>query len=135
MDATTICLVSLLEDGEEVTPSKSYTSSYRGKTYYFKSARHRQSFRADPSKYLRNFFQRLTLARRGIALGGFSPVSIEDQRKLAKGTARYSAQYKKKTYWLTSAAELERFEKNPRKYTSRAQYKYKRLLPAMNESL
>ncbi len=53
---------------------------------------------------------------KGIAIGGYDTVAYFTQKKAVKGKARFAHRYRKATWYFSSAANLRRFKKNPKKY-------------------
>ena len=51
-----------------------------------------------------------------IALQGYSPVSYADLGLAQKGVKEFKSEYKKITYYFTSAEQKSTFDKNPEKY-------------------
>lgn len=51
-----------------------------------------------------------------IALQGYSPVSYLDMGIAQKGVKEYKSEYKKVTYYFTSAEQKSTFDKNPARY-------------------
>lgn len=51
-----------------------------------------------------------------LAIDGYSPVSYYDPGVPEKGSAEFSTAYNGRTYWFTSAEQLERFQSDPERF-------------------
>ncbi len=53
------------------------------------------------------------------AIGGYSPVSYFIENKAEHGSPQFAVEHRGETYFLTSKAQIEIFEKNPDRYRPR----------------
>ncbi len=56
------------------------------------------------------------LSASGVAMQGFSPVSYLTKGRAERGHPRFQAEYDGVTYFLTSAEQVEQFERDPKRY-------------------
>lgn len=55
-------------------------------------------------------------APEGVEIHGYSPVSYFEHNRAERGSPEFSAEYDGKTYWFTSAEQVETFRRDPRAY-------------------
>ena len=56
-------------------------------------------------------------AEQSVSIEGYSPVSYFTKNKAEKGLPEFAVTHKEKTYYLTSAEQVDIFKTNPDKYT------------------
>ena len=97
------CLVSMLDDQKLSKGDARFAARYRGRIIWFRSADHRSSFAADPSKYLP-------------ANDGLCPISMTDGRTLKPGSPKHAIIYKGRLWFLADRTYRKTFAAAPRKY-------------------
>jgi Cu+-exporting ATPase len=91
-----VCGMEVKKEGAE------HTFEYKGKTYYFCMASHKEKFVENPAEYLKDADEQMTC-----------PVSGET---FAKSNAAGSVEYEGKTYYLCCDGCMDKFKADPAKY-------------------
>lgn len=97
------CAVCLGKMYQLVQGKPEFTLDYDGKMYQFPSARQKQMFDADPTKYVP-------------ALGGDCVVSLVEMGERLAGKAEYALVHEDRVYLFQQRKQLDMFKQNPGKY-------------------
>ncbi|MCA9050780.1 MAG: hypothetical protein KDA89_18705 [Planctomycetaceae bacterium] len=98
-----ICLVSL-RHGERAAPSPRFSSTYRGRVYYFASADAKREFDSDPEA-------------NSVAFGGCDPVHYVENRQVLEG--RFLVLHEDRFYMFATPENYETFKQNAARYTGK----------------
>lgn len=96
-----VCIVSL-KNGQQLTPSSDFASTYRGRKYLFASEAAKQQFDLNPDEY-------------AVVFGGCDPVHFVDTKQVVEG--RFLVLHHERFYMFVSEANYEKFQSNLARYT------------------
>ncbi|MFO0979259.1 MAG: YHS domain-containing protein [Planctomycetaceae bacterium] len=97
---TDVCIVGL-SDGKVVRTEKQFSTTYRGRIYYFSSQEAMDRFTANPEQF-------------AVAFGGCDPVEFVRSKKVVEG--RYLLKHADRYYMFISKDNQKTFEGNPQAF-------------------
>lgn len=97
------CPVTLSGSGQWRQGRPEYVAVYQDQLFHMAGPEERKQFLAGPHRFAPMF-------------GGIDPVLVVEQQRWTPGSTQFCATYKGRIYMLSSKANLERFQANPRRY-------------------
>ena len=97
------CPVTLSDIGQWRQGQPEYMAVYQGQAVHMAGPEEREQFLASPHRFAPMF-------------GGIDPVLVVEQQRWTPGSTQFCATYRGRIYMLSSKANLERFQENPRRY-------------------
>jgi YHS domain-containing protein len=99
------CPVCMIEDGKMVPGKATESLVHQGKRYHFATAEQKQTFLANPKKYLPG-------------ADGLCVVTLVEENKAIPGSTKFPALFADKVFFLSDAKKRDKFLKEPEAFVT-----------------